>query len=672
MLYSNTETIHKGGFIVRIKRMIALLLAVILATTALPVSVSAAGNDRTVVGFEINNPEEIPALVMNPHAGGMPNNRYCAHNALGYVEFLVTYSDGTKEIAYVYQKIGDDFIEYKPDLSGPDGDVNRFVFTLGKLETSCDVEFAESPVESLEVLTEPTLTLGEDAAVTTIGPMRGLMLDETYACDYEGLSFRINYLDGTSRVVNFSELVWPDHAVYSQFQCFPKYNRYNVEVQAYIPEVGGEGYFNYWSGKYFPQDTTNGIPMIMHYMGKIVTFNLKVQEGPVAKVVYQPNDVTADASTEAVFEVGATGPNLVYQWQYRTGTSASWKNCTEDGKNWDYTVEATSETDGWQFRCKVTDSNGVVAYSEPATLTVNYPVKIVNNGRYALKDLSVGADGVYRTPNGFKVYIALHNVVDGGLQWLGGHTLYEYVESYGQMFDLTYWDELVALMDDDGYVELTEQTLQYLITTISGPWGESEVDVPWYLAYDYAKGTPLKITKQPEDVTVAAGEEAVVTVEAVGDGLTYAWYFKNPGASKFSLTTTFTGNTYSVNLAANRSGRQVYCVITDKYGNSVTTDTVTLTVASKTELKITKQPEDVTVAAGEKAVVTVEAQGDGLTYKWYFKNPGASKFSLTTSFKSNTYSVVMSDARNGRQIYCVITDQYGNSVTTDTVVLTME
>ena len=45
----------------RIKRMIALLLAVILATTALPVSASAAGNDRTVVGFEINNPEDIPA-----------------------------------------------------------------------------------------------------------------------------------------------------------------------------------------------------------------------------------------------------------------------------------------------------------------------------------------------------------------------------------------------------------------------------------------------------------------------------------------------------------------------------------------------------------------------------------------------------------------------------------
>jgi hypothetical protein len=32
----------------------------------------------------------------------------------------------------------------------------------------------------------------------------------------------------------------------------------------------------------------------------------------------------------------------------------------------------------------------------------------------------------------------------------------------------------------------------------------------------------------------------------------------------------------------------------------------------------------------------------------------------------------MESSRDGRRVYCVITDQYGNSVTTDTVTLKME
>ena len=188
-----------------------------------------------------------------------------------------------------------------------------------------------------------------------------------------------------------------------------------------------------------------------------------------------------------------------------------------------------------------------------------------------------------------------------------------------------------------------------------------------------ASGLPLAIIQQPKDVKVAEGETATVTVEAQGDGLTYQWYYKNPKGDVFFLTNSFTGDTYSVVMNTSRSGRQIYCVITDKYGNSVTTDTVTLRMETgATELKIVKQPEDVTVAEGETATVTVEVQGDGLTYKWYYKNPKGDVFFLTNSFTGDTYSVVMNTSRSGRQIYCVITDQYGNTVTTNTVTLKMK
>ncbi len=182
--------------------------------------------------------------------------------------------------------------------------------------------------------------------------------------------------------------------------------------------------------------------------------------------------------------------------------------------------------------------------------------------------------------------------------------------------------------------------------------------------------TVAKITKNLSSVNVVSGKTAKVSVSAVGDGLSYKWYYKNKGASKFSLTTSFTGNTYSVKMNSTRAGRQIYCVITDKYGNTVTTDTVTLNM--KTVAKITKNLSSVNVVSGKTAKVSVSAVGDGLSYKWYYKNKGASKFSLTTSFTGNTYSVKMNSTRAGRQIYCVITDKYGNKVTTKTVTLNLK
>ena len=84
------------------------------------------------------------------------------------------------------------------------------------------------------------------------------------------------------------------------------------------------------------------------------------------------------------------------------------------------------------------------------------------------------------------------------------------------------------------------------------------------------------VTTQPVSVTVAAGKTAKVSFKAAGDGLTYTWYFKDAGATSFTKTTAFTGNAYSVTMTEARDGRQVYCVVTDKYGKTAKTSTVTL------------------------------------------------------------------------------------------------
>ena len=101
---------------------------------------------------------------------------------------------------------------------------------------------------------------------------------------------------------------------------------------------------------------------------------------------------------------------------------------------------------------------------------------------------------------------------------------------------------------------------------------------------------------------------------------------------------------------------------------SVTARNYSVAENQLTPVTITKQPDNVTVANGKTAKVTLTVKGDGLRYTWYYKDSGMSSFKKTDSFKSNTYSVVMNEARNGRRLYCKITDKYGDTIISDTVV----
>ena len=108
------------------------------------------------------------------------------------------------------------------------------------------------------------------------------------------------------------------------------------------------------------------------------------------------------------------------------------------------------------------------------------------NAAYTMEDLTIGEDGNYYTPDGDPVFWA----VDFPLSdWLGGDTLLDYVDAYGEdYFDVSTWDALVALMDDEGLVPLSDETYALFapITTGNPNWGETEDDLPAYLVYSTA------------------------------------------------------------------------------------------------------------------------------------------------------------------------------------------
>ena len=115
-------------------------------------------------------------------------------------------------------------------------------------------------------------------------------------------------------------------------------------------------------------------------------------------------------------------------------------------------------------------------YQGQTIITDNYV-----SGNYKFADLTKGEDGVYVNKEGLKMYV---NVAYAN-EYLGD-PLKAYVDAYGsQYFDTSRWDELVALMDEDGLVPLTDDTYQMILTTITGnaAWGEDESYIPNYLAF---------------------------------------------------------------------------------------------------------------------------------------------------------------------------------------------
>lgn len=159
------------------------------------------------------------------------------------------------------------------------------------------------------------------------------------------------------------------------------------------------------------------------------------------------------------------------------------------------------------------------------------------------------------------------------------------------------WDDPVAMDSDGNVLEGYERHDYFCIYD-----DEMAQDHTWEQAL-YPESAELLITEQPVSVSAYEGKQASVSFVAVGDGLVYEWYEKMADESDFTKNTAFTSNTYTVEMTADRDGSQVYCVVTDEHGNTVTTDAVTLTMEEF------KYPES------EHSTPTYSEQ------EWYYTHP---------------------------------------------------
>ncbi len=88
-------------------------------------------------------------------------------------------------------------------------------------------------------------------------------------------------------------------------------------------------------------------------------------------------------------------------------------------------------------------------------------------------------------------------------------------------------------------------------------------------------------------------------------------------------------------------------------------------------LAIVNDTEDIVAKNGTKVTFTIEAEGTGLNYSWYYKKPGAEKYKKAGAY-TNEYTRTAGKRIDGMQAYCLITDATGKTVKSDVITFNLK
>ena len=348
-------------------------------------------------------------------------------------------------------------------------------------------------------------------------------------------------------------------------------------------------------------------------------------------ITTQPVDCVRHENEEVTFTVAAQGDGLTYQWQYSDNDGATWRKSSVT--NASYTAKLTAAKDGRLVRCIVSDAYGGTVTSDSACMKL-YQLSITRQPQdYVGAENSV--TNIFLEAEGEGLTYQWQFSDNGGKKW-----------SSSSVDDPVYAARLTAAKDG-----------RLVRCIVTDAYGDSVISKSARM-----KIYRLRITTQPVDCITTVNSMVTFFVSAEGEGLTYQWQYSDNGGKKWTTSSIKTAE-YPTMLAANRDGRQIRCIVKDQYGNSVTSDVVTMRLY---KLAITKQPVDYVGKVNSTASFTVEAVGVGLTYKWQYSDNGGQKWT-TSSVSTPTYSARLTSAKNGRLVRCIITDAYDKMIITDAV-----
>ena len=206
-----------------------------------------------------------------------------------------------------------------------------------------------------------------------------------------------------------------------------------------------------------------------------------------------PKDITSSLSAELKtrYEIGDSEAGRA--WQIKLNKNAKWETgeaINADDYIWSMQMCLNPELSNYRANSYYSNDTAIYGakdyYNQGKTIWKDAYNTLWDHDELwtDVEDLTKGSDGTYSF-NGHALAITLND----GLEWLSGDSLSFYVEydaDYNQgWFDHDAWEPLKALADREGYVPVTDASMELLAQLIStDDWGEDESNVICYMVIE--------------------------------------------------------------------------------------------------------------------------------------------------------------------------------------------
>jgi hypothetical protein len=328
---------------------------------------------------------------------------------------------------------------------------------------------------------------------------------------------------------------------------------------------------------------------------------------PVPTITLQPAGVALCAGDTTRLRIGATGPNLKYQWRHN---GVNIPGATDSV----LIIEGVQASDGGAYDVDVTSLCPTPTNSSDAVVVVNLPPTIVAEPSHTTvcmgqpATLSVVADGADLT-----------------YQWRKNGTVITGATTSTLNFSI------VQPSDTGRYDVIINGSCQPPVTT-----NEARLAL--------TQSTSITISSQPQDTSVCTGSRLTLEVGASGASLNYQWrrngaVVQGATARRLIIPAVTVSDTGSYDV-----------IIGSACGDPVTSNSAHVSVIPSTSIVI--EPRDSTIdleVSDGNVTLTVSAIGEGLSYQWRKDEvviPGANAPSYTISFSSfddgGFYDVIVS------------------------------
>ena len=313
---------------------------------------------------------------------------------------------------------------------------------------------------------------------------------------------------------------------------------------------------------------------------------------PALAITQEPSDITGAVGETVTLTGEASGDEVTYTWQWHYADRTTWSNW---GSANPLNKKLYANFDGIVYRFVAKDKNGNSITSNEATLHVTSTppepaVKITQQP----EDIS-GLVGETVTLTG----AAEGNEITYTWQWhYADRTTWS---SWGSAIPLS--KKLYANFDGIVYRFIAADKDGNSVTS-----NEATLHV--------TTAPVVVITQQPESVTAELNSSVTFTIEATGEELSYQWQYHYP--DRTTWTNWGTGSRKTCTARSNFDGLSVRCIVTDKYGQKVISEEVTLTVGTPEE------PESTMMLLGAKrAAVPDEIQPEESDFEEEFADTTA-------------------------------------------------